>query len=149
MERAWLAQAESRARVLEESDQLKTAILSSVSHELRTPLTAIRLLIDTLRVGNGTDPEQQARQLDMINAQVDVLTQLAQEMYDLSLIESGQAGELAYTYQINAMNGPVDFFRNPFALGADYLTNFTNSTFGRTKSASFPRFIQVGARLRF
>ncbi len=35
-ERAWLVEAESRARVLEESDKLKTALLASVSHELRT-----------------------------------------------------------------------------------------------------------------
>src|SRR6266498_4190283 len=49
LERAWLAQAESRARVLEESDQLKTAILSSVSHELRTPLSTIKAAASSLR----------------------------------------------------------------------------------------------------
>src|SRR5215208_909327 len=49
LERAWLAQAESRARVLEESDRLKTAILSSVSHELRTPLSTIKAAASSLR----------------------------------------------------------------------------------------------------
>ncbi|MBK9207504.1 MAG: hypothetical protein IPL71_04035 [Anaerolineales bacterium] len=43
LERARLAQAESRARVLEESDHLKSILLSSVSHELRTPLSTIKL----------------------------------------------------------------------------------------------------------
>ena len=42
LERAILTENETRARVLEESDRLKTAILSSVSHELRTPLATIQ-----------------------------------------------------------------------------------------------------------
>ena len=41
LERAALAASENRARLLEESDRLKTAILSSVSHEFRTPLASI------------------------------------------------------------------------------------------------------------
>jgi two-component system, OmpR family, sensor histidine kinase KdpD len=49
LERARLAQAESRARVLEESDRLKSAILSSVSHELRTPLSTIKAAASSLR----------------------------------------------------------------------------------------------------
>ena len=49
LERAWLIQAESRARVLEESDELKSAILSSVSHELRTPLSTIKAAASSLR----------------------------------------------------------------------------------------------------
>jgi len=46
-----------------------------------------------------------------------------------SLIASGQAGELAAEYQINGLNGNVNFFRNPFALGTDLLTNYSNSTY--------------------
>ncbi len=49
LERARLVQAESRAQVLEESDRLKTAILSSVSHELRTPLSTIKAAASSLR----------------------------------------------------------------------------------------------------
>jgi two-component system, OmpR family, phosphate regulon sensor histidine kinase PhoR len=64
--------------------------VANISHELRTPLTAIRLLTDTLRMNTGADATQRASQLDQISTQVDILTQLAQEMYDLSQIESGQ-----------------------------------------------------------
>src|SRR3990170_2469174 len=41
LERAWLTQTETRAKVLEESDRLKSSLLPSVSHELRTPLATI------------------------------------------------------------------------------------------------------------
>lgn len=63
--------------------------VANISHELRTPLTAIRLLADTLRQTNPVT-QQQDKLLASIVDQTDALTQLAQEMYDLSLIESGQ-----------------------------------------------------------
>jgi two-component system phosphate regulon sensor histidine kinase PhoR len=63
--------------------------VANISHELRTPLTAIRLLADTLRQASPVTP-QQDKLLVSIGDQTDALTQLAQEMYDLSLIESGQ-----------------------------------------------------------
>jgi two-component system phosphate regulon sensor histidine kinase PhoR len=63
--------------------------VANISHELRTPLTAIRLLADTLRQASPVTP-QQDKLLVNIGEQTDALTQLAQEMYDLSLIESGQ-----------------------------------------------------------
>jgi hypothetical protein len=46
-----------------------------------------------------------------------------------NLIETGQAGELASTYQTNRLNGPLSFFLNPFALGTNLLTNYSNSTY--------------------
>ena len=63
--------------------------VANISHELRTPLTAIRLLADTLRQASPVTP-QQDKLLVNIGDQTVALTQLAQEMYDLSLIESGQ-----------------------------------------------------------
>jgi two-component system phosphate regulon sensor histidine kinase PhoR len=64
--------------------------VANISHELRTPLTAIRLLVDTLRAGGLDDSARRDALLDQIGSQVDTLTQLAREMYDLSLIESGR-----------------------------------------------------------
>src|SRR6185436_14604569 len=49
LERAVLAQTETRAAILEESDRLKSALLSSVSHELRTPLVTIKAAATSLR----------------------------------------------------------------------------------------------------
>ena len=44
-------------------------------------------------------------------------------------LQSGEVGELASTYQIDGNNGSVNFFSNPNALGADLLTNYSNSTY--------------------
>jgi hypothetical protein len=47
----------------------------------------------------------------------------------LADISEGQVAELASYYQINGLNGKVNFFQNPNALGTNYLTNFSNSTY--------------------
>src|SRR5439155_24470624 len=44
-------------------------------------------------------------------------------------IQTGQAGELASQYQINGFDSPVAFFRNQNALGADTITNYSNSSY--------------------
>jgi len=46
-----------------------------------------------------------------------------------NLIETGQVGSLGYVYQVNGLNGGVDFFENANVLGADILNNYTNSTY--------------------
>ena len=46
-----------------------------------------------------------------------------------SLIQQGQVGELAYYYQLNGYDAPINLFRNPVALGADTITNFSNSSY--------------------
>lgn len=63
--------------------------VANISHELRTPLTAIRLLADTLKVRYQIDDADAQKLLAQISDQTDTLTQLTQELYDLTQIESG------------------------------------------------------------
>jgi two-component system, OmpR family, sensor histidine kinase KdpD len=90
LERAWLAQAESRAHLLEESDQLKTAILSSVSHELRTPLSTIKAAASSLRGGEvSLDSPASIELIAAIDDEADHLNILVGNLLDMSRIESG------------------------------------------------------------
>lgn len=90
LERAWLAQAESRAQILEESDRLKTAILSSVSHELRTPLSTIKAAASSLRSGDvGWDSPARTELIAAIDDEADHLNLLVGNLLDMSRIESG------------------------------------------------------------
>jgi two-component system, OmpR family, phosphate regulon sensor histidine kinase PhoR len=66
-------------------------LVANVSHDLRTPLTTIRLVVETLRDGALHDRKMAKRLLEQIATQVDTLSQLAQELLDLSQIESGKA----------------------------------------------------------
>lgn len=77
----------TRVRRLE---TVRRDFISNVSHELRTPLASLKALTETLQNGAITDPEAGPRFLSRIITEVDALTQMAQELLDLSRIESGQ-----------------------------------------------------------
>jgi two-component system sensor histidine kinase KdpD len=90
LERASLAEAESRARVLEESDHLKSVLLSSVSHELRTPLSTIKAAASGLRGGEvGWDSPVRVDLVAAIDEEADHLNMLVGNLLDMSRIESG------------------------------------------------------------
>jgi two-component system, OmpR family, sensor histidine kinase KdpD len=90
LERASLAEAESRARVLEESDHLKSILLSSVSHELRTPLSTIKAAASGLRGGEvGWDSPVRVDLVAAIDEEADHLNMLVGNLLDMSRIESG------------------------------------------------------------
>ena len=90
LERAWLVEAESRAKVLEESDHLKSVLLSSVSHELRTPLSTIKAAASSLR-GHEVSWDSPARAdlVAAIDEEADHLNMLVGNLLDMSRIESG------------------------------------------------------------
>ncbi len=90
LERVILAQAETRTRVLEESDRLKTALLSSVSHELRTPLATIKAAATSLRSGNVSwDSAARDDLIAAIDEESDHLNRLVENLLDMSRIEAG------------------------------------------------------------
>ena len=90
LERSRLARSETRAHVAEESDRLKTALLSSVSHELRTPLAAIKAAVTSLRSG-AVERQSIAREelLATIEEETDQLNTLVGNLLDMSRIEAG------------------------------------------------------------
>jgi two-component system sensor histidine kinase KdpD len=90
LERASLTQAESRARLLEESDRFKSSLLSSVSHELRTPLATIKASSSSLRSGEiSWESPARADLLAAIDDEADHLNMLVGNLLDMSRIESG------------------------------------------------------------
>jgi two-component system phosphate regulon sensor histidine kinase PhoR len=82
-----LVQDLTRVRRLE---TVRRDFISNISHELRTPLASLKALTETLQNGALADADAGPRFLGRINAEVDALTQMAQELLDLSRIESGQ-----------------------------------------------------------
>ena len=64
--------------------------VSNVSHELRTPLASLRALAETLREGAVDDPPAAKRFLARMEEEVDTLTQMVQELLELSSLESGK-----------------------------------------------------------
>jgi two-component system phosphate regulon sensor histidine kinase PhoR len=72
-------------------EAVRRDFVSNISHELRTPLASIKALVDTLRDGAISDPPAAEHFLERMEIEVDSMTQMVQELLELSRIESGQA----------------------------------------------------------
>jgi two-component system phosphate regulon sensor histidine kinase PhoR len=71
-------------------ETVRRDFISNISHELRTPMAGLKALVDTLRDGALEDPPMARRFLDRMEGEVDALTQMVEELLELSRIESGQ-----------------------------------------------------------
>ncbi len=71
-------------------ETVRQDFVSNVSHELRTPLVSLKALVDALRGGAMDDPPTVQRFLNGFEVEVDTLTQIVEELLELSRIESGK-----------------------------------------------------------
>ena len=82
-----LVQDLTRLRRLE---TVRRDFVSNLSHELRTPLASLKALAETLQDGALDDPPAALRFVDQIQIEVDALSQMVNELLELSKIESGR-----------------------------------------------------------
>jgi two-component system sensor histidine kinase KdpD len=84
-------EAEStRLRALEETDRLKSSLLSAVSHDLRTPLSSIKASAAALLMTDAGWTEREGRELlHAIEDESDRLDRLVSNLLDLSRIDAG------------------------------------------------------------
>jgi signal transduction histidine kinase len=94
-----LADANER---LKELDQLKSKFVSDVSHELRTPVSNLMIYMDILELENR--PEQRASYLSVLREETDRLTQLVNDVLDISHLDLGvYRNTLAQEIDINEL----------------------------------------------
>ena len=82
-----LVQDLTRLRRLE---TVRRDFVSNLSHELRTPLASLKALTETLQDGALDDPPAARQFIDQIQVEADALTQMVNELLELSKIESGR-----------------------------------------------------------
>jgi signal transduction histidine kinase len=75
----------------ERAEAARRELVAAVSHDLRTPLTAIRAMLEALSDGLVTDPETIARYHATMRSQIDHLSRLIDDLFELSQVESGAA----------------------------------------------------------
>ncbi len=71
-------------------ETVRRDFISNVSHELRTPLASLKALAETLQEGALDDPPAARRFILRMETEIDNLTQLVNELLELSKIESGK-----------------------------------------------------------
>lgn len=89
---SWAAVALENARMfsmVQEASRLKDEFLASLSHELRTPLNAVLGYARMLRTGIVA-PDKQARAIETIERNATSLTQIVEDVLDISRIISGK-----------------------------------------------------------
>ncbi len=79
-------------------------MVANISHELRTPITNIRLLAETLLGGAAADKTRRQTLLAKVAAETDVLEQMARELLDLAMIESGRAEIMLVPTKLQAIS---------------------------------------------
>jgi two-component system sensor histidine kinase KdpD len=90
LDRAELSEQALRARLLEEIDRWRSALMGAASHDLRTPLASIKTAVSSLRqMGTQLDPADRAELLELIELQSDRLARLVTNLLDMTRIESG------------------------------------------------------------
>jgi two-component system, OmpR family, phosphate regulon sensor histidine kinase PhoR len=70
---------------------MRRHFVGNISHELRTPLSGIKALVETLQDGALDDRPVALDFLNKINLEVDSLTQMVNELIELSRLETGKA----------------------------------------------------------
>ena len=83
---AQLQTAFERERGLESS---RRDLIASVSHDLRTPLATTRAMVEAMTDGVVSDPSEVRRYLHLILGEVQHLSRLIEDLFELSQIESG------------------------------------------------------------
>ncbi len=76
-------------QALQQSDAVKSSLLSSVSHELRTPLTAIKAMLFNLQDSSPAQQDGHKECLKDIDEEVDYLNRLVGNLLDMSRLEAG------------------------------------------------------------
>jgi two-component system sensor histidine kinase KdpD len=90
VDRARLREQAMRARLLEEVDRWRSALMGAVSHDLRTPLASIKTAVSSLRERDvALSPDDRAELLELIELQSDRLARLVTNLLDMTRIEAG------------------------------------------------------------
>jgi signal transduction histidine kinase len=91
-------------RANREVEEMRRQLVAAASHDLRTPLASLRLLVDAIDDGVATG-ETRDRYLREIRTHVGVLSDLIDDLFELSRIE---AGDIAWTMRQVELRDLID-----------------------------------------
>jgi len=81
-----LQEADTKQRAL---DSLRRDLVAWAGHDLRTPLTGVRVLVEALADGMIDDPETSRRYLEQACKQIDHLSLLIDDLFQVSQLDAG------------------------------------------------------------
>ncbi len=104
IERARLRQESLQIEVLQKTDALRSALLSSISHDLRTPLASIKASASSLLQEDVQWNDEERRSFTLaIEREADRLNRLVANLLDMSRIEGGALNPEKEWYPIDEL----------------------------------------------
>jgi two-component system phosphate regulon sensor histidine kinase PhoR len=87
---AWAKENEQEIELLRKNEQFRKEFLQNLSHEFKTPVFAIQGYVDTLLQGAMENPEINKRFLEKAATNVERLTNLLNDLDEISKLERGE-----------------------------------------------------------
>ena len=84
-----LARERARERFQRELDRLRRNLIAWAGHDLRTPLASIHAIVEALADGVVDDPETVDRYLCTVSREIDSLSRLLDDLFELAQLEAG------------------------------------------------------------
>lgn len=92
---------------LSKIDQLRKDLIANVSHELRTPLSLIKGYAETIRDISGNNIEKREKQVGIIIEEADRLTNIVEDMLNLSQMQAGYMPVRIGSFNLNEILNSV------------------------------------------
>lgn len=74
------------------AERARRDLVAAVSHDLRTPLTSLRAMIEAVNDGVVSDPAEVRRYLELAQAEVEHLSRLVEDLFELTQLHASAAG---------------------------------------------------------
>jgi len=91
----------------QEMESARKNLIVAVSHDLRTPLASIRAMIEALADGVVTEPEMVNRYHKTIGSQIENLSVLIDDLFELTQLETGKVDIRLETISLNDLLSDV------------------------------------------
>lgn len=115
---ALYAELEERAEYLKKTHEIKARSLSEMSHELRTPINSIlaisQILLDR---ADGDLTTEQEKQVGFIKSASENLSELINNLLDISKIEAGKTKVQATDFEVRNLFGALRSMLKPLMYG--------------------------------
>ncbi len=113
---------------LEDVDRQRSEFVSNASHELKTPLASMKILTESILYQDGVPEEIYKDFLSDINAQIDRMTELINDLLLMTKIESGDNGAKMEEQDLEKMIGEILDTMGPIAEQKDILLTYVHKT---------------------
>ncbi|RFC37477.1 MAG: Signal transduction histidine kinase [Candidatus Nitrotoga sp. SPKER] len=126
---ALYAELDERAEQLKLADEIKTRFLSYMSHEFRTPVNSVinisQFLLDRT---DGDLTSEQEKQVSLIRKSMDTLSQLTNDLLDLSKIQAGKITVEPESFTVEEIIVGLRGMFRPLVINPNVVLNFTSTS---------------------